>query len=98
MKKSERTINMVLAILIESQTPIKAHKIIELSKYYGLSFIESDLRKSVNYLRSSGVGICSDERGYYLSSNPRVIQNTIDHLEKRIEGITNAIEGLKSIK
>jgi len=53
------------------------------------------LRQLVNFLRSSGIPICSGYRGYWYSEDPEDIRKTLLHLEGRVEGINRAIKGLK---
>lgn len=56
------------------------------------------LRGCVNFLRSSGMPICSSTGGYWYSEKPEDIQKTLSHLEGRVKGINRAIKGLKAIQ
>ena len=56
------------------------------------------LRKIVNFLRSSGIPICSSSIGYWYSEDPEDIRKTLLHLENRVKGINRAIKGLKVIQ
>ena len=54
----------------------------------------SDIRRTVNDLRSIGVPICSGRNGYYYATRDNEITATIAHLEGRIEKIKAAQNGL----
>lgn len=56
------------------------------------------LRGLVNFLRCSGMPICSSSRGYWYSDKPEDISKTLSHLEGRVKGINRAIKGLKAIQ
>ena len=72
---------------------IKSGKICE-----AFNLQKEGLRKIVNFLRSSGIPICSGKRGYWYSENPEDIRETLLHLEGRVQGINRAIKGLKVIQ
>lgn len=55
----------------------------------------SDIRGIINLCRTMGLPVCSNARGYYWSTNPSDIQNTIDHIELRIAKQKEAVNGLK---
>ena len=56
------------------------------------------IRNRVNFLRSTGVPICSSQSGYWYSEEPGDIQKTIDGMSAKITGIQKAITGLKVAK
>jgi biotin operon repressor len=64
-----------------------------LEELFGLS--GQEVRSIVNQLRSEGVPICSGQKGYWFAKNRTEIQETLRNLTQRIQGITNAINGLK---
>lgn len=56
------------------------------------------IRNMVNFLRSSGMPICSGQSGYWYSDDPADIQKTIDTMSAKITGIQKAITGLQIAK
>ena len=54
----------------------------------------SDVRRYVNQMRSSGIPVCSDHKGYYISSNEEDVRTQIASMENRISAMKNAIGGL----
>lgn len=54
----------------------------------------TEVRKTINNLRSEGYPICSDTIGYYYAANQAEINNTISQLNSRITKISNARNGL----
>lgn len=54
-----------------------------------------DVRKCVNTLRQSGVPVCSDKKGYYITENSENVNATIVQLRHRISAMQNAINGLE---
>lgn len=56
------------------------------------------LRSMVNFLRCSGVPVCSSVSGYWYSFEAVDIAKTLSHLEGRVKGINRAIAGLKQIQ
>ena len=56
------------------------------------------VRDAVNTLRRQGHPICSSHQGYWYSSDPNEIQQTIDNLENRAKGINQAVTGLTQAK
>ena len=56
------------------------------------------IRDMVNFLRCSGIPICSGMRGYWYSEDPVDIQKTISIMRAKIKGIQKAITGLNVAK
>ena len=56
---------------------------------------KQDLRRLINYLRTTGLPICSSNSGYWYSESTVDVQNTLTALKSRIEGINRAIGGLE---
>lgn len=54
-----------------------------------------NVRKRVNDARSCGDPICSSSRGYYIAANKDELNDTIESMLGRIEGISRAVEGLR---
>lgn len=54
------------------------------------------VRKYINEMRKEGIPICSSRWGYYYPASLTDVENTINHLESRIEDITECITGLYS--
>lgn len=55
----------------------------------------TEVRKTVNELRSNGVPICSSPTGYYYAETKSEIKDTLAHLESRIKKIEKAKEGME---
>ena len=55
----------------------------------------TEVRKIVNDLRCDGIPICSSPTGYYYAETGSEIEDTLAHLEGRIEKIEKAKEGLE---
>ena len=53
------------------------------------------LRRLVNAARTNGDPICSSGRGYYIAKDKDEIQKTIESLQGRIAGMSNAVSGLQ---
>ena len=53
-----------------------------------------EVRRSINYLRTEGHPICSNNHGYWLSDDPEEVLETIHDLEHRMESIAKAAGGL----
>lgn len=56
----------------------------------------AEIRRMVNELRCSGVPICSCGQGYFYSTNPSDIKETINHLAGRINKIKVACDGMEN--
>ncbi len=56
------------------------------------------VRDAVNTLRRQGHPVCSSHQGYWYSTDPNEIQQTIDNLENRVKGMDQAITGLTQAK
>ena len=55
----------------------------------------TEVRRTVNELRSNGVPICSSPIGYYYAETKSEIKDTLAHLESRIKKIEKAKEGME---
>ncbi len=55
-----------------------------------------EIRRMVNELRCHGVPICSCSQGYFYSTNPPDIRETIKHLAGRASKIQAAHDGMES--
>ncbi len=64
----------------------------KISRLLGIK--EAEVRHWVNRMRSSGVPVCSDRRGYYISNNAEHVKTQIASMENRISAMQNAIGGL----
>jgi biotin operon repressor len=60
-----------------------------------LGVSKPSIRIEVNKLRREGVPICSNREGYYYSTKPEDIKETIAHLESRTRNIREAIDGIR---
>ena len=56
----------------------------------------SHVRGCINLVRSMGIPICSNAKGYWYSSDPEEIQRTVDHIEDRIKKQQEAVSGLRA--
>ena len=54
----------------------------------------SEVRKYINQMRSSGIPVCSDIKGYYISMDEENVRAQIASMENRISAMKNAIGGL----
>jgi len=54
----------------------------------------AEVRRYINQMRSSGIPVCSDQKGYYISSNEEHVKTQIASMENRISAMQNAIGGL----
>lgn len=72
---------------------INAIKSKELEHMTGID--SSNIRKSINDLRSNGVPICSSQRGYYIAESNKEILSTISQLNHRIYMMIRAKEGMR---
>ena len=54
-----------------------------------------EVRRLVNAARTNGDPICSSGRGYYIAKDKDEIQKTIESLQGRIAGMSNAVSGLQ---
>lgn len=54
------------------------------------------IRRMVNELRCLGVPICSCSQGYFYSTNPPDIRETINHLAGRARKIKAALDGMEN--
>jgi len=64
----------------------------QLESYFELN--TRSLRRIIHSLRCKGVPICSDENGYYVAKIEDDLEQTIAHLNSRIEKIADARNGL----
>lgn len=64
----------------------------QLQSYFDLD--TRSLRRIVHSLRCKGVPICSDGNGYYVAKIEDDLENTIAHLNSRIEKMADARNGL----
>lgn len=55
------------------------------------------VRRIVNQCRKENLPICSNRSGYYWGTQAWQVRDTINDLYHRIQGITNAIEGLEEV-
>lgn len=55
-----------------------------------------EIRHMVNELRRLGVPICSCSQGYFYSTNPSDIRDTIHHLAGRANKIKAALDGMEN--
>lgn len=85
----------LIGTLQDYKKPKTAKDLLEGMRKSEIKCNSSKLRKAVNNLRKNKMPICSDHRGYYISTDYILIELTIKHLENRIKGIQNAILGLK---
>jgi hypothetical protein len=58
---------------------------------------DKSLRNMINELRIDGTPICSSSKGYFYASSRDEVIKTIKHLSHRVDGINNALFGLKNI-
>lgn len=65
----------------------------ELSQAFGVP--RTTIRRMINTARSNGSPICSGQRGYYITTDPEEIKNTIKSLRGRIGKMEKAIAGLE---
>lgn len=54
----------------------------------------AEVRRYINQIRSSGIPVCSDHKGYYISSKEEYVKTQISSMENRISAMQNAIGGL----
>lgn len=59
-----------------------------------LSIKGAKVRRYINEMRSSGVPVCSDQKGYYISTDEAHVKTQIASMENRISAMENAIGGL----
>jgi carbamoylphosphate synthase small subunit len=84
------------------ESPIKADAIVlamnNFAKEKGLPKIsDARLRKLVNYIRSNGIlPIIATSKGYYVSYDPKEIQEQVDSLKQRANSILNSANGLSN--
>lgn len=55
-----------------------------------------EIRHMVNELRCLGVPICSCSQGYFYSTNPPDIRETLNHLAGRVSKIKAAHDGMEN--
>ena len=60
-----------------------------------LGIPQSHVRRIVNELRTECVPVCSDRRGYFISTTPKYLRATANHLKHRINKIQTALDGLE---
>ncbi len=53
-----------------------------------------ELRDTINILRREAIPIASDQSGYYYAKTEAELRATIQHMRRRIAGISAAISGL----
>lgn len=66
----------------------------ELAKAFGVS--RTMIRRMVNTARSNGSPICSNQKGYYITTDKEEIKNTIKSMRGRINKMECAITGLEN--
>lgn len=64
-----------------------------LKQVYGIR--GSAVRSIIHDLRVNGLAVCSDNSGYYIAKNEGELDKAINNLQSRVNGITEALEGLK---
>ena len=85
---------MIADFLIENHTEeAEAVNAVDLCMLFHLH--KQDLRRLINYLRTTGLPICSSNSGYWYSENEVDVKNTLVALKSRIEGMNRAIQGLE---
>lgn len=60
-----------------------------------LGVAPANVRHIVNELRSEGIPVCSDKKGYFISDTPKCIRATVNHLKHRVKKIQAALDGLE---
>lgn len=65
----------------------------QLAKLVGTD--EPTIRAIIHSIRCVGVPVCSNRRGYYISTDEDEILKTISSIEGRIFQMEKAVEGLK---
>ena len=95
-KLTERELNYLplINITIEKHTKILPITTETLKKIFGLK--PERIRCIINALRSAGCPILAYSKGYYYSTDKSEIRLTIQSLEDRIRGISNAKCGLEN--
>lgn len=73
----------------ERENSITSHKLREIFGICG-----EDVRRLVNQARKEGYPICAYRHGYFYSEKPADVLETVNSLNKRIEGIQRAVNGL----
>ena len=58
---------------------------------------EVNIRKKINVARSSGIPICSSDKGYYYSESKCEILATIQSLMNRTMAVERAVNGLLTV-
>lgn len=64
-----------------------------IAKALGITGVK--VREQINDARSCGDPICSSHRGYYIASSKDDLNDTIESMLGRIEGINRAVAGLR---
>lgn len=64
-----------------------------LKQVYGIK--GSAVRRIIHDLRVNGLAVCSDNNGYYIAKSEEELVKAINNLQSRVNGITEALEGLK---
>lgn len=75
--------------IIGKERAVKADRICQ-----DLSITGVALRSLTNSLRCQGFPICSGGNGYYIASSDAEVRKTIMQLNKRMNGMQKAIDGL----
>lgn len=65
----------------------------KIASAFGVSGVE--VRRLINVARCNGDPICSNGNGYYIAHDQNELLSTIESLDGRIAGMTNARDGLK---
>lgn len=60
-----------------------------------LSIDAPRVRREINLLRESSIPIASDNRGYWITNDPKEINKTIQSLMSRIKKMERAIGGME---
>lgn len=66
----------------------------ELAKAFNVP--RTTIMRMINTARSNGSPICSDQRGYYITTDREEIKSTIKSLRGRIAKMEKAIAGLEN--
>lgn len=92
MKKYMPVINYIITNANGKKNAIIGRKI---GNVFGITDV--NVRAYVNEARCDGMPICSCGSGYYYSSHPADLNDTIANLKGRVMKVEMAIDGLNSI-
>lgn len=54
------------------------------------------VRKAINEARTCGIPICADKNGYYIASDAKEVEKTINTMRGRIRKMQRAVNGLET--